>query len=67
MNNREGKEGPWKRGKRGMKHEEGKEEPCKRGRVKPGKGEGEMTNKVEKEKPFSRFDSSSLPWSFLSY
>ena len=50
MNNKEGKEGSWKRGKRGMKNKDGKEEPWKRGKVKPGKREGEMTNKVEKEK-----------------
>ena len=37
MNNREGKEGSWKRGKRGMKTKEGKEEPWKRGKVKPEK------------------------------
>ena len=34
-----------------MNNEEGKEEPWKRGKVKPEKREGEMTNKVEKEKP----------------
>ena len=38
MNNREGKEGSWKRGKKGMKTKEGKEEPWKRGKVKPEKG-----------------------------
>ena len=37
MNNKEGKEGSWKRGKRGMKNKEGKEEPWKRGKAKPGK------------------------------
>ena len=51
MNIKEGKEGSWKRGKKGMNNEEGKEEPWKRGKVKPEKREGEMTNKVEKEKP----------------
>ena len=51
MNNKEGKEEPWKRGKKGMNNKEGKEEPWKRGKVKPEQREREMTNKVEKEKP----------------
>ena len=51
MNNKEGKEGSWKRGKRWMKTKEGKEEPWKRGKVKPEKREGDMTNEVEKVKP----------------
>ena len=51
MNNKEGKEGSWKRGKQGMKNKDGEEEPWKRGKVKSEKREGEMTNKVEKEKP----------------
>ena len=54
MNNKEGKEGPWKRGKKGMNNKEGKEEPWKRGKVKPEKREGEMTNEVEKEKTSKR-------------
>ena len=49
MNNKEGKEELWKRGKKGMKNEEGNEEQWKRGKVKPEKREGEMTSKVEKE------------------
>ena len=51
MNNKEGKEGSWKRGKKGMNNKEGKEEPWKRGKVKPEKREGEMTKEVEKGKP----------------
>ena len=51
MNNKEGKEGSWKRGKQGMKNKDGEEEPWKRGKVTSEKREGEMTNKVEKEKP----------------
>ena len=35
MNNKEAKEVPWKRGKKGMKNKEGKEEPWKRGKAKP--------------------------------
>ena len=35
-----------------MKNEEGKEEPRKRGIIESEKREGEMTNKVEKEKPW---------------
>ncbi len=34
-----------------MKNEEGKEEPRKRGVIEPEKREGEMSNKVEKERP----------------
>ena len=34
-----------------MKNKEGKEESWERGKAKPEKREGEMTNKVEKEKP----------------
>ena len=34
-----------------MKNEEGKEEPRKRGMIESGKREGEMSKKVEKEKP----------------
>ena len=68
MNNKEGKEGSWKRGGRRMKTKEGKEEPWKRGKQgmknkareareasKRGKQtEGEMTNEVEKEKPWEK-------------
>ena len=50
MNNKEGKEGSWKRGRKGMNDKEGKEEQWKREKVRPEKREGEMTNKVEKEK-----------------
>ena len=39
MNNKEGKEGSWKRRKKGMKNKEGKEEPWKRRNVKPEKRE----------------------------
>ena len=35
MNNKEGKEESWKRGKKGMKNKEGKEAPWKRGKAKP--------------------------------
>ena len=35
MNNKEGKKGSWKRGKKGMKTKEGKEEPWKGGKIKP--------------------------------
>ena len=35
MNNKEGKEEPWKRRKKGMNNKEGKEEPSKRGNAKP--------------------------------
>ena len=38
MNNKEGKEEPWKRGKKGMNNREGKEEPWKTGKVKSEKG-----------------------------
>ena len=51
LNNKEGKEEPWKREKKEMNNKEGKEEPWKRGKVKPGKREGEMTNEVENENP----------------
>ena len=51
MNTKERKEEHWQRGKKGMKNEEGKEEPWMRGKVKPEKRKGEMTNKLEKEKP----------------
>ena len=37
MNNKEGKEGSWKRGKQGGKTKEGEEEPWKRGKAKPEK------------------------------
>ena len=50
-NNREGREGLWKRGEKGMKTKEGKEEHPKKGKVKPENIKGDMTNKVEKEKP----------------
>ena len=59
MNNKEGKEEPWKRGKKGMKTKEGKEEPWKRGKVKPEKREGEMTNEVEKEKPSEKISKAT--------
>ncbi len=59
MNNKEGKEELWKRGKKGMDNEEGKEEPWKRGKVKPEKREGEMTNEVEKEKPSKKISKAS--------
>ena len=61
-----------------MKNKEGKEESSKRGMIGSEKREGEMTNKVEKEKtllvhfashpfrPFFRFGLPSLPWFFLS-
>ena len=54
MNNKEGKERSWKRGKQGMKTKDAEEEPWKRGKVKPEKREGEMTNEVEKEKPSNK-------------
>ena len=47
MNNKEGKEEPWKRGKKGMNNKEGKEGPWKRGK----KG---MKNKEGKEEPWKR-------------
>ena len=59
MNNEEGKEEPYKRGKKGMNNKEGKEEPWKRGKVKPEKREGEMTNEVEKEKPSEKISKAS--------
>ena len=62
MNNKEGKEGSWKRGKKGMKNEEGKEEPWKRGKVKPEKREGEMANKVEKGKPLEKISNVLREW-----
>ena len=79
-----------------MNEKEGKEGPRKRGMIESEKREGEMTNKVEKEKtwknhkkrakrafcdfskvfpfplywpplrPFFRFGRPSLPWFFLS-
>ena len=51
MNNKDGKEGSWKRGKKGMKNKEGKKEPWKRGKVKPEQRKIEMTSEVEKGKP----------------
>ena len=59
MNNKEGKERSWKRGKQGMKNKDGEEEPWKRGKVKSEKREGEMTNKVEKEKPSEKISKAS--------
>ena len=47
MNNKEGKEEPWKRGKKGMNNKEAKEGPWKRGK----KG---MKNKEGKEEPWKR-------------
>ena len=47
LKNKEGKEGPWKRGKEEMNIEYGKEEPWKRGK----KG---MNNKEGKEEPWKR-------------
>ena len=58
MNNKEGKEGSWRRGKRGMKAKEGKEEQWKRGKVKSEKRQGEMTNEVEKEKPSEKISKA---------
>ena len=59
MNNEEGKEEPYKRGKKGMNNEEGKEEPWKRGKVKTEQREREMTDKVEKEKPSKKNSKAS--------
>ena len=50
-----------------MKNKEGKEESSKRGMIGSEKREGEMTNKVEKEKPSKTISKTrSLPWFFLS-
>ena len=42
-----------------MKNKEGKGEPWKRGKVKSEKREGEMTNKVEKDKPSEKLSKAS--------
>ena len=42
-----------------MKNNELKEEPWKGGKVKAEKREGEMTNKVEKEKPSKKNSKAS--------
>ena len=47
MKNKEGKEEPWKRGKKEMNNKEGKERSWKR-------GEKGMTNKEAKEEPWKR-------------
>ena len=47
MNNKDGKEGPWKRGKKGMNNKEGKEGSWKRG--KQG-----MINQEGEEEPWKR-------------
>ena len=53
MNNKEGKEEPWKRGKRGMNTGEGKEGSCRRGKkgmkTKEGKEETWKRGKVKPE------------------
>ena len=55
MNNKEGKEEPWKRGKEGMNNKEGKEEPWKRGKKEMNNEEGkEETWKRGKAKPEQR-------------
>ena len=59
MNNKEGKEGPWKRGKKGMKNKEGKEEPWKRAKVKPEQREREMVNEVEMDKLSNKISKAS--------
>ena len=54
MNNKEGKEEPWKRGKKGMNNREGKEGSWKRGKkgmkTKEGKEEPWKRGKVKPEK-----------------
>ena len=47
-----------------MKNKEGKEESSKRGMIGSEKREGEMTNKVEKEKPSEQKTSKASEASF---
>ena len=44
-----------------MKNKEGKEESSKRGTTESEKREGEMTNKVEKEKPWKNHKKVQIP------
>ena len=61
MNNEEGKEEPYKRGKKGMNNKEGKEEPWKRGKVKPEKKGGRDDHYIGH--PFVLFSSLAFPLS----
>ena len=54
MNNEEGKEEPYKRGKKGMNNKEGKEEPWKRGKAKPEKRMKGWPTKWKKNNPRNR-------------
>ena len=57
----------WRCYKKEVMNKEGKEEPRKRGMIESEKREGEMTNKVEKEKPSEKISKASEAsfWDFF--
>ena len=59
MKSKGGREEPLKRGKKGMNNEQRQEEQWKRGKAKTEQREGEMTDKVEKEKSSRKISKAS--------
>ena len=62
MNNKEGKEEPWKRGKKGMNNKEGKEEPWKRGKKGMNNREGKEGSWKRGKKGMKTKEGKEEPW-----
>ena len=62
MKNKEGKEEPWKRGKKEMNNKEGKEEPWKRGKKGMNNREGKEGSWKRGKKGMKTKEGKEEPW-----